>query len=114
LTGSQLFPNSNPAVVISRHLNVPAPAVADSRPGLAKLDPVLAVGLAKRPDDRFKRCSDFAYALSEKINSAYMPTASAPTAAAPRATPVVDPEAGPSRRRTVSVAVIVAVFWLLR
>ena len=33
LTGSQLFPNSNPAVVISRHLNVPPPVLADSRPG---------------------------------------------------------------------------------
>ena len=32
LTGSQLFPNSNPAVVISHHLNVPPPALADSRP----------------------------------------------------------------------------------
>jgi len=47
LTGSQLFPNSNPAVVISHHLNVPPPAVANSRPELAKLDLVLAVGLAK-------------------------------------------------------------------
>ena len=37
LTGSQLFPNSNPAVVISRHLNVPPPTVADSRPELASL-----------------------------------------------------------------------------
>jgi serine/threonine protein kinase, bacterial len=59
LTGSQLFPNSNPAVVISRHLNVPPPVLADSRPELAKLDPVLAIGLAKRPEDRFERCSDF-------------------------------------------------------
>ena len=55
LTGSQLFPHSNPAVVISRHLNVPPPALADSRPDLAKLDPALAIGLAKRPEDRFKR-----------------------------------------------------------
>lgn len=40
LTGSQLFPNSNPAVVISRHLNTPASALADVRPELASLDPV--------------------------------------------------------------------------
>jgi serine/threonine protein kinase, bacterial len=83
LTGSQLFPNSNPAAVISRHLNVPPPALADSRPDLAKLDPVLAIGLAKRPEDRFERCSDFACALSEQINSAGAPTQTAPTSPAP-------------------------------
>ena len=66
LTGSQLFPNSNPAVVISRQLNVAPPVLADSRPELAALDPVLAIALAKKPDDRFKRCSDFASALSEQ------------------------------------------------
>jgi serine/threonine protein kinase len=69
LTGSQLFPHSNPAVVISRHLNVSPPALADSRPELAKLDPVLAVGLAKRPEDRFERCSDFARALTNELRA---------------------------------------------
>ncbi len=110
LTGSQLFPNSNPAVVISRHLNVPPPALADSRPELAELDPVLAIGLAKRPEDRFERCSDLACALSEKINSAGAPTTSAPTASAPRPTSAGDAAARPSRRRTVAVAVFVAIF----
>jgi serine/threonine protein kinase len=64
LTGSQLFPHSNPAVVISRHLNMPPPALADTRPELAALDPVLAIALAKNPDDRFRQCRDFAHALS--------------------------------------------------
>jgi serine/threonine-protein kinase len=82
LSGSRLFRNSNPAVVISHHLNVPPPAVADKRPELAKLDPVLAVGLAKRPDDRFRSCSEFARALSEQIDSAG--ASSAATQAAPR------------------------------
>jgi serine/threonine-protein kinase len=35
LTGSLLFPHSNAAVVISRHLNSPPPALADTRPELA-------------------------------------------------------------------------------
>ena len=82
LTGSQLFLNSNPAVVISHHLNVAPPAVAEGRPEFAKLDPVLAVGLAKRPEDRFKRCSDFARAFSEQISSNGTPTSLAPTAPA--------------------------------
>jgi serine/threonine protein kinase len=42
LTGSHLFPHSNPAVVITRHLNATPPALADTRPGMAALDPVLA------------------------------------------------------------------------
>src|SRR5262249_2231393 len=37
LTGSPLFPESNPAVVISRHLTAPPPALADTRPELASL-----------------------------------------------------------------------------
>lgn len=63
LTGSQLFPHSNPAVVISRHLNSPPPKVADSRMGLSALDEVLSVALAKNPTERFTRCGDFAQAL---------------------------------------------------
>ncbi|WP_082977494.1 serine/threonine-protein kinase [Mycolicibacter heraklionensis] len=65
LTGSQLFPNSNPAVVISRHLNAPPPFLADARPELTSLDLVLAAALAKNPDDRFACCTDFARALTE-------------------------------------------------
>ena len=109
LTGSQLFPNSNPAVVISRHLNVPPPVLADSRPELAKLDPVLAIGLAKKPDDRFRRCSDFARALSEQINTAGTTTQAAPTKPAPvprRSSPVV------SRRRWLAPAAALAVILL--
>ena len=81
LTGSPLFSNSNPAVVISRHLNTPPPPLAQSRPDLAKLEPVLAAGLAKRPQDRFARCSDFARALAEAIGPTAIPAA-APTAPA--------------------------------
>ena len=66
LTGSHLFPHSNTAVVISRHLNSPPPALADTRPELAALDPVLAAALAKDPGDRFPRCADLAHALAEQ------------------------------------------------
>src|SRR5271163_3237623 len=84
LTGSHLFPNSNPAVVINRHLNVPPPALADSRPELAELDPVLAIGLAKRPEDRFNRCSDFARALTDELPASRKVSSSAATQRAPR------------------------------
>ncbi|MCW2652302.1 MAG: pknF 2 [Mycobacterium sp.] len=64
LTGSPMFPQSNPAAVISRHLNTPPPALADSHPELACLDPTLARALAKDPADRFARCIDFARAFA--------------------------------------------------
>lgn len=90
LTGSQLFPSSNPAVVISRHLNVAPPDLADYRPELSKLNPVFAIGLAKRPEDRFKRCSDFAHVLNEGINAAGALTQ--PSALTGRAEPVPLPD----------------------
>lgn len=78
LTGSQLFPSSNPAVVISHHLNTSPPALVNHRPELAKLDPILAIGLAKRPSDRFERCADFAGALCEQVDSHRGTTQAAP------------------------------------
>jgi serine/threonine protein kinase len=64
LRGSHLFPHSNPAVVIGRHLNTPPPALAETKRELAPLDPVLAAALAKNPDDRFSNCKDFARAFA--------------------------------------------------
>lgn len=85
LTGSQLFPHSNPAVVISRHLNVPPPSLAARRAELARLDPVLAAALAKNPADRFPRCMDFAQAFTETaVPQGEGPTV-APTTPAPAA-----------------------------
>jgi len=88
LTGSQLFPNSNPAVVISRQLNAPPPTLAATRPELAVLDPVMAVALAKAPSDRFFRCTDFATAFTEVSYSGgqvsgWAATIHAPVAAKP-------------------------------
>lgn len=82
LTGSQLFPHSNPAVVISRHLNAPPPAIADTRPDIAGLDSALAVALAKDPEKRFARCADFAHALREHATTASEPSSLAETKSA--------------------------------
>ncbi|MDT5326056.1 MAG: serine/threonine protein kinase, bacterial [Mycobacterium sp.] len=67
LTGSPPFQHTNPAVVIGQHLNASPPAIGDHSPDLAALDPVLAKALAKKPDDRFERCADFARALEHRI-----------------------------------------------
>jgi len=83
LTGTRLFDDSNAAVVIGRHLNSEPPSVSDKRPELAALDPVLAAGLAKHPDDRFASCTDFARALAAQASGTATSAPSAPTTPAP-------------------------------
>ena len=63
LTGVQPFPHSNPAVVITHHLNADPPRASDIHAELTRLDGVLGKALAKDPGDRFHRCLDFARAL---------------------------------------------------
>jgi serine/threonine protein kinase, bacterial len=98
LTGSHLFPHSNPAVVISRHLNSPPPALAETRPELAALDPVLSAALAKDPDDRFARCAEFAQALAEQA-APEATSSAAPTTPAPASRKAASPSAEPPGRR---------------
>jgi serine/threonine-protein kinase len=77
LTGAPPFHDSNRAVVISQHLNVPPPRISDRRPDLAHLDAVLARALAKDPAERYPSCLDFAHALTQQPapRSAAPPTA---------------------------------------
>ena len=93
LTGQQLFAHTNPAVVISQHLTAPPPAIADRVPELSGLGPVFSKALAKKPQDRYGSCSEFADALARNLDSATLDAgASDPTLAAPKA----------SRARSVS------------
>lgn len=64
-TGTPPFAHSNPAVVISHHLNSPPPKLADTKPELAVFDSVMAKALAKDAKDRYATCHDFAVALAE-------------------------------------------------
>lgn len=119
ITGTQLFPHSNPAVVISRHLNAAPPALADSRPDLAGLDPVFAIALAKAPGDRFPRCSDFAQALALPVSGdAVSPVAMTRPAAAQCRRPLASPKSEgspqlllsvPGRNRVAVYSVVVAL-----
>ncbi|MGD9619511.1 MAG: serine/threonine-protein kinase [Mycolicibacterium sp.] len=77
LTGATPFGHSNPAVVISQHLSATPPAVAEHRPDLSGVDPVLAKALAKDPRDRFERCADFARALAHQLAAGASPDTSA-------------------------------------
>jgi serine/threonine protein kinase, bacterial len=111
LTGSPLFQQSNPAVVISQHLSAPPPVIGERRPELAGLNAVIAKALAKEPDDRYPTCSDFAAALSAQ------PLTTTPWAAVTRrrpvtaeqekasthARPVTEQETAPSHAAAVTV-----------
>lgn len=101
LTGLQLFPHSNPAAVISRHLNTPPPPLADRRPDCAELDAALQIALAKEPDDRFATCSAFARALTEQSHGRNPVSANATTQAArrthrPKSAPTTAPTEPPT------------------
>jgi serine/threonine protein kinase len=70
LAGAPPYGNSNPAVVISQHINATPPSIAAYRPELAGLDPVFATAMAKNPADRFASCQDFAHHLGQYLSVA--------------------------------------------
>lgn len=121
LTGAQLFPHSNPAVVISRHLSTIPPRLGDRRTDCAGLDEVLQIALSKRASDRFPSCSAFAQALADE-SSGMGASANASTQAArqPRrsvstsaAGSPVQPAASASPRIRLALASIVVIVLLV-
>ncbi|MGQ4616300.1 protein kinase domain-containing protein [Nocardia sp. R7R-8] len=68
LTGAPPYPGANPAAVVNSHLYAPIPVLSRARPGLPPaLDPVLARAMAKRPQDRFASCGEFATAAKHAL-----------------------------------------------
>jgi serine/threonine-protein kinase len=68
LTGAPPYVDSNPAVVITKHVAAQVPSLGERRPELAALDPALARAMAKAPADRFASCRDFARELSDLLS----------------------------------------------
>lgn len=103
LTGVQLYPHSNPAVVISRHLTAVPPRLSDTRQDLASFDSTLSIALSKDPRARFNRCADFARAMAESLGltAAYEHSPIAPTTSAPAfavgLSPTAPTESAPTR-----------------
>ncbi len=68
LTGAPPYVDSNPAVVITKHVAAPIPSLSERRPELAALDLVLVRAMAKSPADRFASCGEFARELNYALN----------------------------------------------
>jgi serine/threonine-protein kinase len=66
LAGRPPYVHTNPAIVISKHVNDPPPSIAACRPDLAWLEPVLAKAMAKDPVDRFRSCAEFVDRLARQ------------------------------------------------
>lgn len=68
LTGTTPFEAGNPVAVIQGHLQQPPPPASTLRSDLPPaLDAVLARGMAKRPDERFASCAEFAAAAGQAL-----------------------------------------------
>ncbi|MCB1263819.1 MAG: serine/threonine protein kinase [Mycobacterium sp.] len=67
LTGAAPFSNSNPAVVISKHLSAAPPSI--DRADLSGFGPVFVKALAKNPAGRFGNCRDFARAMGQALGA---------------------------------------------
>jgi serine/threonine-protein kinase len=96
LTGSLPFPHTNPAVVISRHLNTPPPALSDSKAELTGMDSVIAKALSKGPNDRYESCQDFTRELTQAVSGSPAAETAAHLATPPVITAVTPPVEPPT------------------
>ncbi|HTQ16170.1 serine/threonine-protein kinase [Mycobacterium sp.] len=126
LTGAPPYADSNPAVVITKHVSAPPPPIGARSPELAGLDSVFARAMAKERSGRFGSCREFADQLSQYVSpvSAYggEVTAAEPVTVAETnarlglTAPTVQPQAQPrrlARRPGVLVGALVAAVLLL-
>lgn len=94
LTGAVPFEGTSPAAVIRGHLQQPPPPASALRPDLPRaVDAVLARALAKRPQERFRSCTEFAVAVEGALSAPRTPPRP-PTPVRPQpivAAPVVPP-----------------------
>ncbi|MEV0295176.1 protein kinase [Nocardia sp. NPDC050710] len=86
LAGAAPFTGANPAAVMNGHMYGPVPSLRPLRAGIPPaLDGVLARAMAKRAEDRFASCTDFAIAARRALAIAGQPhPATAPVPPHPR------------------------------
>ncbi len=112
LTGSPPYVDSNPAVVITKHVAAQIPSLGERRPELAALDPVLTRALAKTLTDRFATCREFARELSAALGTSPNPVHDRPAPAlpsppAPASTVMTVTPRMPGRRLMITAGVAV-------
>jgi serine/threonine protein kinase len=80
LSGRRPFEREEPMAVLYAHLSVPPPVLTALRPDLpAEVDRVLAIALAKEPEDRYDSCGEFADALRDALGlEPYSPSSGHP------------------------------------
>ena len=66
LTGAPPVDHTDPVAAVDQLLNSSPPRLSDQRPELARLDGVFSKALARKPDDRFENCREFADAANEQ------------------------------------------------
>ena len=90
LTGRRPFPRDTELAVIYAHISEPPPSAADLASDLPRaIDPVLARGLAKRPDQRFPSCGGSSRRSPPRAGSRRRARCRAPRGAAGRSSPQV-------------------------
>jgi serine/threonine-protein kinase len=108
LTGSPPYVDSNPAVVITKHVAAQIPLLGERRSELAALDPVMTRAMAKTRADRYASCGDFARELNYALNppSGHVPRASPPPPTRPEPAPTLMTVTRRAKRPKVIAAVI--------
>jgi serine/threonine-protein kinase len=98
LTGGTLYGNQSVATLAYKIVNEAPASVRSRNSGLpAGVDPVLAKALAKAPDDRYRKCAEFADALAGSI------------AGVNREAPTIAIAAPPPPRKSGSRAAVAAI-----
>jgi hypothetical protein len=99
LTGTVPYRRGETLATLFAHLHDPVPSLTAIRPDLpGAVDSVLATALAKESGDRYASCGEFALALRAAVQSAGLPSTTAP----PAVPPVVPPDADARAPETIA------------
>ncbi|MFF2087497.1 serine/threonine-protein kinase [Nocardia sp. NPDC058176] len=106
LAGEPPYRATHPGRVITGHLNQPIPRLAEQRGDLPdELDAVIARGAAKKAEDRYPNCHDFATAARFSLRPLPSVTPIAPFPPTRRTSPAL-PVVAPEDEETVVVAAV--------